>query len=480
MGFHRPDLRGLARAYRDGAVSPSEVARAALAAIRASDREDPPLRSVITTTDDLAAVQAEAATERHRAGRPRSPLDGVPILVKDNLDIAGVPTSNGTALRFAVPRTAVAVERMIDAGCVVVGKANLHEIGAGTTGINPIHGTPRNPYDPARWCGGSSSGCAAGVGSGLVPIAVATDAGGSIRSPAAFVGAVGLKPTFGRVSRLGLSILCDTLDTIGPLTGSCADAALALVAMAGAHPADDETWDAPPLPSYERLAIELDAGLGGMTIGVARGAMAHGTVEPRVADRVAAAADALAAAGARLVDVEVPDLDHCLTIGLVLLAAEGPSGHERFLHRHRAALGADTQILLSVGAHVSARDYLKAQRARNQVRRAWRQLFDGVDLVLMPSAGWPAGPIHPDALTSGEIDEEQATRAIACTFPQNLTGYPAVSVPVGAIDGLPVGAQLVAPAWHELDALRAGTALERSGLADLARPRRWYGDHLAG
>lgn len=477
-GFRRPDVRSLARAFRERRVDPAELALATLAAIRASDRDDPPLRAVITLTDELAASQAAAASARLAAGRPRSPLDGVPIVIKDNLDLVGAPTTNGTALEFPVPRSAVAAERLIAAGCVVVGKANLHEIGAGTTGINPIHGTPRNPYDPARWCGGSSSGSAAAVGAGLVPLALSTDAGGSIRAPAAFVGAVGLKPTFGRISRLGMSMMCDTLDTLGPIVATCADAALALVAMAGVHPADDETWDAPPLPSYDRALLEVEAGIAGATVGVARGLLGHRHVDPRTAAQVGRAADALAAQGARLVDVELPDLDHCLAIGLVLLAAEGPSGREHFLQRHRAKLGADTQVLLAIGAHVSARDYLKAQRARNQVRRAYGELFEGVDLVLMPAAGGPAGLIERDALATGQLDEGQATRAIACTFPHNLTGYPAVSVPVGLVDGLPVAAQLVAAPWQELALLRAGTALERAGLAALPRPRRWLGAHL--
>jgi Asp-tRNA(Asn)/Glu-tRNA(Gln) amidotransferase A subunit family amidase len=478
--FRRPDVHGLRRAFAAGDATPSEVAAAALAAIEASDRDAPPLRAVITTTRELATTQAAASTERLRAGRPRSPLDGVPILIKDNLDVAGVPTSNGTALRFEVPRTAVAVERMIEAGCVVVGKANLHEIGAGTTGVNPIHGTPRNAHDPERWCGGSSSGNAAAIAAGLVPLTVATDAGGSIRSPAAFCGAVGLKPTFGRVSRLGMSMLCDTLDTIGPIAGTCADAALALCAMAGSHPADDETWDAPPLPGYERLAVELGAALAGTTIGVARALLDHPRIDPRVATPIARAAEALAAAGARLVDVEVPDLERCTTIGLTLLAAEGPSGHERFLHGNRAALGADTQVLLAVGAHISARDYLKAQRARNHIRRAYRDLFEGVDLLLMPTTGTVAGVIQPDAAESGELDEGQSMPAVVYTFPHNLTGYPALSVPVGTAEGLPIGAQLVAPPWNELEALRAGVALERAELFAPPKPTRWYGAHLGG
>jgi aspartyl-tRNA(Asn)/glutamyl-tRNA(Gln) amidotransferase subunit A len=197
-----------------------------------------------------------------------------------------------------------------------------------------------------------------------------------------------------------------------------------------------------------------------------------------VAACVARAAAALGECGAELVDVEVPDVDTCLVVGMTLLGAEGPSGLEELLLSNLPRLGADLQVLLLCGEHVSARDYLKAQRARNLIRRAWRSLFDEVDLVLMPAAGIPAGIIRRDALATGELDEVTAGRAVACTFPSNLTGYPAVSVPCGRVDDMPVSAQLVAPAWQELRALRAGAALERAGLYEPRRPRRWYGDRI--
>ena len=477
--FRPPTIADLERAYREGRRTPRQVCDATLAAIAASDRDDPPLRAVIRTIEQRARLEADASTERWRRGQPLSPLDGVPFLVKDNTDVAGVPTTNGTVLEFPRPeRDGSAVERLVAAGAVVVGKANLHEIGAGTTGINPHHGTPRNPHDPRRWCGGSSSGSASGVAAGLVPVAVATDAGGSVRAPAAFVGAVGLKPTFGRVSRIGLSILCDTLDTIGPIASTCADAALGLCAMAGVQPDDDETWDQPALSDYADSLAELGRPVAGLRIGVTRSLFEHRRVDPRVAAAVARAADALADAGAVLADVEVPDIDTCLVVGLILLGAEGPSGLEELLLNNLSRLGADLQVLLLCGEHVSARDYLKAQRARNLVRQGWRALFDRVDLVLMPAAGIPAGIIRRDALATGEIDQETSARAVACTFPSNLTGYPAVSVPCGRVDEMPVSAQLVAPAWHELRALRAGAALERAGLYRPRRPARWYGDGI--
>ncbi len=474
-----PAIADYGRAYRNGKRSPVEVLEATLAAIAEADRADPPLRAVIRTCEERARGEAARSTERWRRGAPLSPLDGVPVLVKDNTEVAGVPITNGTVLDFPLPSAdARVVARLVAAGAVIAGKANQCEIGAGATGINVHFGSARNPHDPSRWCGGSSSGSASAVAAGLVPFSLATDAGGSVRAPAAFVGAVGLKPTFGRISRIGMSILCDTLDHYGPIASSCADAAVALCAMSGVETDDEETWDQPALPDIGAALAALEQPITGLRVGVASGVFSHPRVDPAIAEHIARAADALAAAGARLADVEVPDLDTCLMVGLVLLGAEGPSGMEEILEAQHHRLGADLQVLLRCGEHVTARDYLKAQRIRQQIRQSWRALFDQVDLVLMPTTGQTAGVLRRDALKVGEIDEWSSSRAIVCTFPQNLTGFPAASVPCGRIGGLPVGAQLIAPPWQELRALAAGAALERAELYRWKRPERWLGDRM--
>ncbi len=474
-----PGLADFARAYRNGKKSPLEVLEATLAAVRAADRADPPLRAVITLCEERARNEASRSAERWKRGAPLSLFDGVPVLVKDNTDVAGVPITNGTIIEFPLPAfDARVVARLVALGAVIIGKANQCEIGAGATGINVHHGSARNPHDPDRWCGGSSSGSASAVAAGLVPLSVATDAGGSVRAPAAFVGAVGLKPTFGRVSRIGMSILCDTLDHYGPITHSCADAAAALCAMSGVEEDDEETWDQPALPDIGGALSALEQPLAGLRVGVASGVFSHHRVDPAMGEHIARAADALAAAGARLADVEVPDLDTCLMVGLVLLGAEGPSGMEEVLTAQHHKLGADLQILLRCGEHVTARDYLKAQRVRHQIKNTWRAILEQVDVVLMPATGQVAGVLRKDALKVGEIDEWSSSRAIVCTFPQNLTGFPAVSVPCGRIGALPVGAQLIAPPWQELDALRAAAAIERAGLYPWRRPVRYLGDQI--
>lgn len=471
-----PGIRDYADAYRHGRATPSAVTEACIAAIRASDQEDPPLRAVITLLDEAKAT-AEAATERLANGAPLSLLDGVPIVVKDNIDISGAPTTHGLPLELPIPDAdAGCISRLRDAGCVIVGKANLHQLGAGTSGINPHMGTPRNPIDPSRWCGGSSSGSACAVGAGLVPMAIGTDAGGSIRSPAAFVGAVGLKPTFGRISRTGMSVLCDTLDHIGPITTTCADAAIAFAAIAGVESDDDETWDQPPLEADFLASIGRPP--EGLRIGFARRVLDHHSVEPEVARAVLGAASALTDAGCQVVDIDVPDLDEARILGLILLGAEGPSGLEPLLMPNVGKLALDLQVLLALGDTFTARDYLKAQRARNRFRAEWRALFSELDAVVMPTAGMPAGKIYGDALATGEIDEVSSAKAISCTFPSNLTGYPALSVPCGRVSGLPVSAQIITPPWQEARALLLGTVIERAELFTWKRPIRYFADRI--
>jgi len=248
--------------------------------------------------------------------------------------------------------------------------------------------------------------------------------------------------------------------------------------MSGVEEDDEETWDQPPLPDIGGALAALEQPLAGLRVGVASGVFSHPRVDPAIGEHIARAADALAAAGARLADVEVPDLDTCLMVGLVLLGAEGPSGMEEVLEAQHHKLGADLQVLLRCGEHVTARDYLKAQRIRHQIRHSWRAILDEVDVVLMPATGQVAGILRKDALKVGEIDEWSSSRAIVCTFPQNLTGFPAVSVPCGRIGALPIGAQLIAPPWQELRALAAGAALERSDLYRWQRPERYLGDRI--
>ncbi len=477
--FGRRSFAAFREAYREGKRSPVEVVERCLEAIRASDADDPPLRAVITTLPAQARREAEASAERWQRGAPLSPLDGVPIGVKDNIDMAGVRTTNGTALDFRIPeRDAWVVGKLREAGAIAVAKTNLHEIGAGTTGINPHHGTPRNAFDPSRFCGGSSSGSASGVGAGLFPGAIGTDAGGSIRMPAALVGAVGLKPTFGRVSRVGMSVICDTVDHIGPITATCEDALSLLIAITGLHPDDDETWDQPAMASYEEAARELSGPLRGLKIGVAENAFDGPWIDEPVGHAARGAADALRDAGADLVPVEVPDLEESRVIGLLILGAEGPSGLEHFLEAHVAKLGTDLQVLLAMGGRISARDYLKAQRVRRRIRESWAALFRDVDLVLMPATGNVAGVIQSDALLTGEIDERTSTKAITYTFPSNLTGFPAVSVPCGEADGLPVSAQIVGPPWEELRCARAAAAIEARAKPAAGPLRRQFADKL--
>jgi len=229
-GFHFSGIHDFARVYREGKTTPEEIAGKVLDAIEASNASNPPLQAVIAVHREEVMQQARESTERIRQGRGLSVLDGVPIAIKDEMDVAGYPTKVGTSFLGKTPakQDAEVVRRLRSAGAVIVGKTNMHEIGIDVTGLNPHYGTPRNPYNPGHFTGGSSSGSAAAVASGIVPVAIGADGGGSIRIPSAFCGLVGLKPTFGRVSEYGAFPLCESLDYIGPLAASATDAAVDL------------------------------------------------------------------------------------------------------------------------------------------------------------------------------------------------------------------------------------------------------------
>lgn len=249
-GFAFRTIRDFGEAYRSGATTPAEVAERVIDALYTSDRSAQPLRAFISFNEEDIRAQAKAATARWRAGAPIGPLDGVPVGVKDELDQAGYPTTVGT--RFlgrsgAAQQDATAVARLRAAGALLIGKCNMHEIGIGTTGLNPHHGPARNPYDLGRCTGGSSSGSAAAVAAGLCPVALGADGGGSVRLPAALCGVFGLKPTFGRVSESGAAPLCWSVAHIGPLAATAHDAALVQALIAGPDPRDPPL--APPTPT---------------------------------------------------------------------------------------------------------------------------------------------------------------------------------------------------------------------------------------
>lgn len=455
-------------AYREGTTTPSQVAERFLSAYAESEAHEPPLRALSAQSAADLRAQALESDARWAAGAPLGPLDGIPIAIKDELDQRGYPTTVGTRFLAKGPATADATvtARLRAAGALLVGKANMHEIGIGTTGLNPHHGTVRNPYDTGTHTGGSSSGSGAMVASGLCPIAIGADGGGSVRIPAGLCGVVGLKATFGRVSEHGAYPLCWSVAHVGPLAASVADTALAYAAIAGPDPTDSNSLDQ-PLPNLDRLA---DLDLSGLRVGIYRPWFEQS--DPAQVRACSAALDWLQAAGATLHEVELPDLELARVAHAITITSEMNASMEPFYERHRRDFGLDVRVTLALTRRLTGRDYVRAQRARTRFSAHCERLFREIDLLASPTTGRTAPPIPEAALPAGVSDLTTVGKLMRYAFPANLTGYPAISVPAGYDEGgLPVGFQLMARPWEETLLLRAAQVVEK---AAPRLPPRWH------
>ena len=442
-------------AYREGRVSPVDVAERFLTALRASESTAPPLRAFISVSTEDVLRQARAAHERYRRGEPLGPFDGVPVAVKDELDQQGHGTTVGTSFLGEEPvaADAAAVARLRAAGALLVGKTNMQEIGLGVTGINPHHGTARNPYRTSHSTGGSSSGSAAAVAAGLCPVAVSADGGGSVRIPAALCGVVGLKGTFGRVSEAGVTPLCWSLAHIGPIAATVDDAALAFGLMAGPDPRDPTTLGQPALAPFAGSQVE------GLKVGWceewARAA------DPELREICEAAVARLVGLGAERVPVTLAHLDAVAPVQYVTIGCEVAAAQFDHRKEHARDYGADVRLLLEVASRVPAVDYLRAQRARMLIRDEFVRALGQVDVLATPMTAEAAPLIPAGALRSGLTDDALIAAMTAFSFPANLTGQPALSLPVGyESGGLPVGLQLIAAHWREDLLIRSARALE--------------------
>jgi len=451
-----------------------EVVDAYLARIEALDGQ---LRAYLHVDPEAARAEARRWDERAARGEPLPPLAGIPVAVKDNICTRGVPTTCGSRILegWRPPYDATVMVRLRQAGAVLLGKTNLDEFAMGSSTENSAFGPTRNPWDLSRVPGGSSGGSAAAVAAGLAPWALGTDTGGSIRQPAALAGIVGLKPTYGRVSRYGLVAYGSSLDQIGPLTRTVRDAALLLQVIAGQDPLD--ATSAPvPVPDY---TAALGEGIAGLRIGVAREGRGEG-LQPGVAAAVEAALEVLAGLGAELREVRLPMLDYALATYYLVATAEAssnlarydgvrhglrvpaPDVVEMFARTRAAGFGAEVKRRIMLGTYALSSGfydafYLKAQRARTLVRRDFEAAFREVDLVALPTS-----PTVAFRLGERVDDPLQMYLADIFTVPVNMAGLPGISVPCGFADGLPVGLQLIGRPFDEATLLRAAHAYEQA------------------
>ena len=429
-------ITALGMAYRDGSLSPVDVVRRSLERI---SKIDPVLNSFITVLQAESLAQAETAARELKSGRDRGALHGVPVAVKDLIDMEGVPTT--FASRAGSPRmpksNATLVRNLNEAGAIILGKTNLLEYAYGA--VHPDFGQTNNPWDPRRTSGGSSGGSAAAVAAGLCFAAVGTDTGGSIRIPASYCGIVGLKPTFGRVSLDGVQALSPSLDHAGPLARSCADAALTLAAMTGGSIR---------IPQVEAARLRI-------------GLMQHRGAEKFLRHDVQAlfdqAVSILKNAGAQVRPIELPGLELAHDALVAIIEPEASLVHRELLRSQPTGFSDATRAQLEAGFAVTAIDYLDALQVRDRLRIGFQRLFDSVDAILSPSVPWVAPAEDP--LVGGE----EGTGEMMYSGVYNLVGLPALSIPCGlASDHLPAGLQLVTP-WNEDElALSLGMALERT------------------
>ncbi|HNY31479.1 MAG TPA: Asp-tRNA(Asn)/Glu-tRNA(Gln) amidotransferase subunit GatA [Fibrobacteria bacterium] len=468
-----PSLHGTRERLSQGESSESLVSKA-IAAAKASSN------GAFNTVEETRSLErARQVDLDRRSGKPLGPLAGIPVAIKDNICTQGLRTTCGSRIldTFVPPYSATAVERLEAAGAIVVGKTAMDEFGMGSTSESNAFGVVRNPSDPTRTPGGSSGGSAVAVAEGVVPVSLGSDTGGSIRLPASFCGVVGLKPTYGRVSRYGLIAYASSLDQIGPFATNVSDVAEILGLIAGADDRDN-TSARLEVPDF---SAALEQGVKGLRVGIPAEYWGEG-LDPQVKVSLENGVRRLSDAGATVVPVSLPSTKYAVSAYYIIAMAEASSNLSRFdgvryteraldtksllemYSRTRSELfGQEVQRRILLGTFVLSSGYYdayysKAQRIRELIRREFQDAFRQCDLLAAPTApttAWKLGEKLEDPLAMYLSDID--------TIAVNLAGLPGMVVPVSPVDGLPVGLQLIAPAFHEATLVRAGRALERAG-----------------
>jgi aspartyl-tRNA(Asn)/glutamyl-tRNA(Gln) amidotransferase subunit A len=462
----------LSAALKAGETSSRELAQASLDRVAAVDQK---LGAFLTTTPELALEAADAA-DRAIASGAAGPLAGIPLAVKDVLCLKGVECTAGSKILagFVPPYTATTVQRALDAGAVPIGKTNCDEFAMGSSNENSAYRPVSNPWDLSRVPGGSSGGSAVAVASGEAVLALASDTGGSIRQPAALTGVVGLKPTYGRTSRYGLIAFASSLDHVGTFTNSIADAAVALEAIGGHDPLDSTSSPRP----VDGVGAGLRDGVAGLRLGVPSEYFIDG-MEVGVDAAVRAAIGELEREGAELVEISLPHTSYGVAIYYILAPAEASSnlarmdgvrfGHSapdarsvvaQYLKSRDEGFGTEVKRRIMIGTYALSSGYydayyVKAQKARTLVKQDFDEAFKSVDAIVSatsPTVAFPIGAKTHDPLAMYLND--------VLTIPADLAGIPAVSIPCGFSEGLPVGLQVMGPSWREDIVLRVAAAYE--------------------
>ena len=470
-----PTALALAAAVRSGERSATDVLEEHLSRIAERESE---IHAFNLVTEDHARAAAASVDRAVADGVDPGPLAGVPVAVKDNLCTSGIPTTCSSRILegWRPPYDATVVTRLAAAGAVMVGKTNLDEFAMGSSTENSAFGPTRNPHDTSRVPGGSSGGSAAAVAAGFSAVSLGSDTGGSIRQPAALCGLVGVKPTYGAVSRLGLVAFGSSLDQVGPFSTTVADAATVCEVIGGHDPGDSTSIPGP----FPEVCAHLDDGVAGLRVGLVTEMMGDG-ISADVAARVRAAVEALAAAGASVEEVSVPSVTYGLSAYYLVAPAEASSNLSRYdgvryglrvdssttgemmeLTR-TAGFGDEVKRRIMLGTYALSAGYYDAfyntaLKVRTLIRSDFESAYDRFDVLLSPTS--PTTAFEFGAKTA---DPMAMYLNDVCTISSNLAGHPAMSVPYGVgADGLPVGVQVLAPTLGEIAMFRVAAALERS------------------
>lgn len=456
------DVKSLKQLISTGQITPAELVDVFAERI---DRHNAVSKAFITPTIEAAKRQA-AGLSRDELGA--SPFAGVPYASKDLFDVQGVLTTAGSRVFHdrVAKSDAYAVAKLRAAHAISLGKTNLHEFAYGATGENEVYGTCVNAYDPTRLAGGSSSGSAAAVAFGLVPAALGTDTGGSVRAPAALNGLVGLKPTIGRVPTAGVVPYCWTLDHVGLMTRTIADCADLLRIVAGYDSSDPASVNR----QVDNYSEALGQDISGLRIGIPKNFYYE-----RADDQILAALESvkeyLVAAGATLVPVAFPDMEHSRTVSLTVQMPEALSAHSAYVQERGDLYGADFRAGLALGQCILAEHYVKAKRFVEVYRQETNKLFDEVDLILTPATPEIAQKVGTVKVTRNGVNEAIGNAITRYTTFFNMTGHPALTMPCAMhSEGLPIGLQLVGRYFDEMTVLRAAHAIERSGRFSIPLP----------
>ncbi|OIW18144.1 hypothetical protein TanjilG_31264 [Lupinus angustifolius] len=473
--FCRWTIMDYYKAYSSGDITPTMVAERFIAAVGESSK--PPFRMgffIEYNADDILR-QANESTLRYQKGEPISVLDGVPVAIKDEIDCLPYPTTGGTKwLHKKRPCTddACCVMRLRLCGAMLVGKTNMHELGTGTSGINPHYGAARNPYDTNRIAGGSSSGSAAVVAAGLCPVSLGVDGGGSVRIPAALCGVVGLKPTFSRIPHSGVLPLYWTVGMVGILAATVEDALISYAAISV------------EIPSYQHSSIptKINLPLLPSTKSISNIKLAkYGKWFDDCSDDIRiCCSHALNKLqdhyGLQIVDVTLPELEVMRLAHYLTIASESYTSLDSFLQeKNFAEFGWDARVALNIYGAFSSMEYIKAQKIRNRQLQFHKKIFAEADVIVSPTTGVTAYPIQDDTLKTGELDYINGAALVRYSISGNFLGLPAVTVAVGYDKlGLPIGLQFIGKPWAEATLIHLAFAMQAICVSDYRKPQIFY------